>query len=206
MKIRSFTSLAALNEFLVNELGAPAITEAELPNEVRQALADDEAIMNVRVESEDTISGPGVEAIDLSSIFARMFGAEAEDAAQEAGPAPEPTVSQELFDSYVEFTSKQIVRIVEERDQAIAQRDEARGVAEAEIDAHTECHHNMAAHIGQVRVQGYAEAVAAGLFPGVPFERLDQNQQEVLMRQAHQSIENIDAIRAEYATNGVTKH
>lgn len=210
MKIRAFSSLAELNQFLTGELGVAPMDESMLPPELVELLAKDEAVINVNVTEDDTATGPentfaevGLDGIDLSSVMASIFGGEAE---QEAGPAPEPTVSQELFDSYVEFTSKQIVRLVEERDTAIAQRNEARKVAEDEIDAHTECHGHMAAAIKQIRAQGYAESIAAGLFPGVPFERLDENQQEVLMRQAHQSIENIDAIRAELATGGVTKH
>lgn len=187
MKIRSFTSLAALNEFLVNELGVTPMDESMLPDDLRQHLANDEAEINVSVAEDDSAAPDRTFAkIDLSDVIGSLFGG------AEAGPGPEDTVPTEEFNSYVEFTSAQITRLVEER-------DDARKLVELERQSHLECHEHMQLHIHQIRVQGYAEALAAGLFPGVPFEDLSDDRQEVLMRQAHAGVERIDGIRGQKA-------
>jgi len=112
--------------------------------------------------------------------------------------APEASViDEDAFNSYVEFSSEQIARLTRER-------DEARAAAEQGVKDHLACHEHMQEHIHQIRVQGYAEALAAGLFPGVPFERLDQVHQDTLMRNAGVGIAKIDEIRAEL--NAPTRH
>lgn len=173
MKIRAFTSLEELNAFLV-EQGAEPMPQGVLDAGLAQAAAQ-----------------AGVDPEELTASF-KVYAE-----GDEAGEAPESVVSEDAFNSYVEFSSAQIARLTEER-------DEARAMVEQEINDHRECHEHMQEHIHQIRVQGYAEALAAGLFPGVPFERLDANHQEVLMRQAHADIEKVDATRAEL--NTPTKH
>ena len=93
-------------------------------------------------------------------------------------------------DAAVAFSLGQIAMLMR-------QRDEARDLAEAEHHAHMQCHEGFEEVLHQVRIQGYAEAIAAGLFPGKPFETLDQTMQETLMRQATAGIEKIDEIRGE---------
>jgi flagellar biosynthesis/type III secretory pathway protein FliH len=107
-------------------------------------------------------------------------------------------------DGYIDFSTRQLEHVM-------AQRDEARELYEAELANHMQCHSMVEQHIKQVRAQGYAEAIAAGLYPGTPFERLPEDQQETLMRRAHASIAQIDDIRETLAAsdlvNGTTtKH
>lgn len=113
---------------------------------------------------------------------------------QEAGEAPESVIDEDAFNSYVEFSSTQITRLTNER-------DDARKLVNLERQAHLQCHEHMQEHIHQIRVQGYAEALAAGLFPGIPFETLTPEHQEVLMRQAHAGIERVDQSRADIAAH-----
>lgn len=74
-----------------------------------------------------------------------------------------------------------------------------------------ECHEHTIEAFKQIRAQGYAEAIAAGLYPGTPFERMPEDQQETLMRRAHASIAQIDDIRetlaaSDLANGETTKH
>lgn len=114
---------------------------------------------------------------DLDEAVA--FRVRMEDEAEEA---------ESKVDSYIEFSTRQLELIM-------AQRDEARQMFEQELQAHQECHVNTIQAFKQIRAQGYAEAIAAGLFPSIPFERLPEEQQETLMKRAHASIAHIDDIR-----------
>ena len=135
----------------------------------------EETIINGLAEGVDTFSFDLNERIDA-------------DADEETMPVAD-------FNDYVEFSSAQIARLVEER-------DDARKLVQLERQSHEECHGHTLLALREMRLQGYAESIAAGLFPGKPFETLTEDQQEVLLRQAQQSIENIDIIRAELQTRG----
>lgn len=183
MKILAFKSLEEVNEFLA-EQGLPPLPQEAVDAGVAQAAA--QAGENV----EDVVASFTLNLADANpdvspeSIMQAIFGQQETDIDEDEEVMP---VSD--FNDYVEFTSGQIARLT-------AERDEARALVELERQSHERCHEHMQLHIHQIRVQGYAESIAAGLFPGKPFETLTQDQQEVLMRQAHQSVENIDAIRA----------
>lgn len=171
MKIRAFTSLEELNAFLV-EQGAEPMPQDMLDAGLAQAAAQ-----------------AGVDPEELTASF-KVYAE-----GDEAGEAPESVVSEDAFNSYIEFSAAQIARLVEER-------DDARKLVALERQAHAECHEHMQEHIHQIRVQGYAEAIAAGLFPGVPLENVGSGMQEAVMRQAHEGIDKIDSIRAK----GTTTH
>lgn len=107
-------------------------------------------------------------------------------------------------DTYIDFSTRQLEHVM-------AQRDEARALYEQEVQAHMKCHGHTIKAFKQIRAQGYAEAIAAGLYPGTPFERLPEDQQETLVRRAHASIAQIDDIRETLAANDLangesTKH
>ena len=112
----------------------------------------------------------------------------------------EANEAESKVDSYIEFSTRQLELIM-------AQRDEARELYERELVNHMQCHTMVEEHIKKVRAQGYAEAIAAGLFPSIPFERLPGEQQETLMKRAYASIAHIDDIRetlAQADANGAT--
>jgi hypothetical protein len=77
------------------------------------------------------------------------------------------------------------------------QRDEARKLYEEEYRAHVQCHETFEEILHQIRIQGYAEGIAAGLYPGKPFETLTEEVQETIMCQAGAGINKIDEIRSE---------
>jgi len=194
MQILVFKSLEEVNAFLTKQGFSPLPKETVDTGVTRAA---EQAGENVEDVVASFTLNLGEENPDLSpeSILESILGqhdTDSEDDNEEVMPVTD-------FNDYVEFTSNQIARLT-------AERDKARALVDLEHQSHTQCHEHMYSQIHKLRVQGYAESIASGLFPGVPFERLDENQQEVLMRQAAQGIENIDAIRAGYATNGVTKH
>jgi len=60
-----------------------------------------------------------------------------------------------------------------------------------------QCHEGFEEILHQVRIQGYAEAIASGIYPGKPFETLSEDVQTTIMRQATVGIEKIDEIRGE---------
>ena len=76
-------------------------------------------------------------------------------------------------------------------------RDEARELAELERSAHMQCHEGFEEVLHQVRIQGYAEALAAGIYPNKPFETLKEHVQEAIMRQATAGVTKIDEIRSD---------
>lgn len=167
--MKMFTSLEDLNKFLTEELGLSPLSQEVVDEGIAIAMAQ---------------AGPDAEEATASFSFQIPDQEEAQE---------DPSViDEDAFNSYVEFSSEQIARITRERDEAIA-------AAQQEVRDHMECHEHMQEHLHQVRVQGYAEALAAGLFPGIPFETLKEEHQEVLMRQAHGGIDKIDGIRAEIA-------
>lgn len=94
------------------------------------------------------------------------------------------------YDAAVAFSLDQIAMLMR-------QRDEARDLAEAEHRAHMQCHEGFEEVLHQFRIQGYAEAIAAGIYPGKPFETLGEVVQEAIMRQATAAIKKIDEIRGE---------
>lgn len=187
--MKMFTSLEDLNKFLTEELGLAPLPQEVVDQGIAAAVAQ---------------AGPDAEEAVATFSFNLTDG-------EQASPVETPDVvgySEDDFNSYVEFSSEQIARISKERDVALSQRDEAVAAAQQEIKDHLECHEHMQLHIHQVRVQGYAEALAAGLFPGVPFERLEQQHQDTLMQNAQLNIARIDEIRAELNTpiTAATKH
>jgi hypothetical protein len=93
-------------------------------------------------------------------------------------------------DAAVAFSLDQIAMLMD-------QRDEARELLEIERRAHVQCHEGFDEIIHQVRIQGYAEAMAAGIYPGKPFETLPEDVQTTIMHQASAGIEKIDEIRGE---------
>lgn len=172
--IRAFTSIDELNKYLADELGLPPLP----------ADAVEEGIAAARVAN-------GMGADD--EVVAR-FSFETPDAPEVEAP---DTTS---LDSYIEFSTKQLSLVIRERDAAQEEAAHWQGLAQQEHEAHHECHENMAAAIQQIRTQGYAEAIAAGLFPHQPVETLPAEVQEAIMRQAHSSIEAIDKVRAGLGT------
>lgn len=111
-------------------------------------------------------------------------------------------IDEDAFNSYVEFSSEQIARLTRER-------DEARTLVDLERQSRQRCHENAELVLHQQRVQSYAEAIAAGLFPGKVMEDLNILQQEAIMRQSHAGIEALDKIRASRqasAQASTTKH
>ena len=179
--MRMFTSLEELNAFL-EEQGLPPLTE--------------ETIINGLAEGVDTFSFDLDDSPDINpeSVFEAIMSMASDDERIDAD-ADEETMPVADFNDYVEFSSAQIARLVEER-------DDARKLVQLERQSHEECHGHTLLALREMRLQGYAESIAAGLFPGKPFETLTEDQQEVLLRQAQQSIENIDIIRAELQTRG----
>ena len=111
-------------------------------------------------------------------------------ASSEEGINVTPQTDDDNYDAAVAFSLDQIALLMR-------QRDEAHELAELEHRAHMKCHEGFEEMLHQIRIQGYAEAIAAGLFPGKPFETLDQTMQEILMHQAITGVEKIDEIRAE---------
>lgn len=175
--MKMFTSLEDLNKFLTEELGLAPLSQEMVDQGIAVAMAQ---------------ASPNVEEATASFSFQIP---DQEDAQEEPS-----VIDEDAFNSYVEFSSEQIARLTRERDTALSQRDEAVAATQQEIREHMECHEHMETYLHQIRVQGYAEALAAGLFPGVPFETLKEEHQEVLMRQAHDGIDKIDGIRADIAT------
>lgn len=101
-----------------------------------------------------------------------------------------PENDDDQHDAAVAFSLDQIAMLMR-------QRDEARELAELEHRAHMQCHENFEEVLHQVRIQGYAEAMAADVYPGKPFETLSEDIQEAIMRQAVAGVEKIDEIRGE---------
>lgn len=106
----------------------------------------------------------------------------------EEGVTVTPENDDDQHDAAVAFSLDQISMLMR-------QRDEARELAEAEHRAHMQCHEGFKEVLHQVRIQGYAEAMAAGVYPGKPFETLPEDVQTAIMRQATADIEKIDEIR-----------
>lgn len=159
MQIRTFGSLADLNEFL-SGLGVEAIPEA--------------------------VISEGLEALKEAGIDTNGIGPESFTVSMDKDPEL-PTVPQSQLDAYIEMTSHQIARLVFER-------DEARQVAEAEIESHMTCHAHMDAALKKARVQGYAEALYKTLNLGPHIGLAPDWQQEMLIKQAETEIEQMESI------------
>ena len=118
---------------------------------------------------------------------------------EETDQAPDDHRLEELqakLESYIEMSTDQLALVIRQRDEAIELADRWEERARDEHQSHYECHENFEEVLHKVRVQGYAEALAQGLFPGKPFETLPEAQQKALMRQATSSIASIDDIRS----------
>jgi hypothetical protein len=173
MKVRSFNSIEELNKFLTEDLGVPGLTEGVLPPEVLEEMLTGGAQFNVHMDDD--------------SVYIEPTPSDASD--------PEvPTIAQSEMDNYIELSCNQIAFLVR-------QRDEARADAEGEYKDHVACHEQFEATLQQVHRQGYAEALAAGLFPNQPLETLPKMIQDSIYSAADMSISQITKIRA----NGTTK-
>lgn len=139
-------------------------------------------------ELNEFLVSKGMEPISPNDVpdFDGAVGFRVRKVDEEIGPSD--------LDLYIDFSTRQLEHVM-------AQRDEARKLYEHELEAHVTCHDKIDDVITKVRAQGYAEAVAAGLYPGTPFERLPADQQETLMRRAYASIAQIDDIRQTMMAN-----
>lgn len=121
----------------------------------------------------------------LPPISMEMLGIEETDTDEQQSIE----INQDDEETVEALQLKLINKLAQERDQVCA-------LYEQELKSHTECHEHIDAAMHQMRVTGYAEGIASGLFPGKPFETLTRDQQESIYRQAEMSIQRIDEIRA----------
>lgn len=118
---------------------------------------------------------------------------------EETDQAPDDHRLEELqakLESYIEMSTDQLALVIRQRDEAIELAGRWEERARDEHQSHHECHESFEEALHKVRVQGYAEGVANGLYPGKPFETLEQSVQDAIMRQAQASIAHLDDIRS----------
>lgn len=180
MKVLAFQSLEEANEYITKELGLPPIPEGALPP---GTVAEHETdTMRVRVHAAE--SGPTINGFE--DLLETVLGSdEAEGEAQ--SPEPEMMPVPE-FNAFYELTAAQTTRLMTERN--IAEQ-----TAQAEREAHIQCHEGFEEALKNARISGYAEAVAAGIWPNQLFETLDEEHQDILMRQAEAAIDKLDEQR-----------
>ena len=138
---------------------------------------------------DETTIAKGLAESDIPNFASFSLNSDEEDV------TVTPKNGDDRHDAAVAFSLDQIAMLMR-------QRDEARELAEAEHSAHMQCHEGFEEVLHQVRIQGYAEAMAAGIYPSKPFETLNEDVQEAIMRQAVAGVEKIDEIRGEL--NGPT--
>ena len=119
-----------------------------------------------------------------------LFSTNSDEEGVTATPENDPENGDNQYDAVVAFSLDQISMLVH-------QRDEARELAELERSAHMQCHEGFEEVLHQVRIQGYAEALAADVYPNKPFETLKEHVQEAIMRQATAGVTKIDEIRSD---------
>lgn len=181
MKVLAFQSLEEANEYITKELGLPPIPEGALPPGTFAESETDTMRVRVHAEAEDDST---INSFD--DLLQKIYGPYEEQMIPtplsfgDAEAAPEMMPVSE-FNAYYEQSSAQISRLVDERN--------------AERAAHVHCHDVAEEEFRTARISGYAEAIAAGIWPNQLFEQLDEEHQDILMRQAEAAIDKLDEQR-----------
>lgn len=133
--------------------------------------------------------GVGKEATDSISEAIR----DAMDGKQEQVSEPiTEEVNQQIdlgnFDAYVEVTSNKISVLIKER-QILED------MLNKERQSHVECHEHFEEHLHEMRLRGYMESIAAGLFPMEDFDSLADTIKHGIHNQAMNSMARMDEIR-----------
>lgn len=185
--MHAFNSLDDLNKFLTSK-GLPLLTEETIAEAINNQIGEGatEGIVKISLVGGDDDEN----ASSLAQALAAAFGGGTKDA-EGIPEAPEPTGttdSDKLLSDYMDLTNEVIANLLIQK-RALA--DEL----ENEIKAHMQCHEHMEEALHKMRLQGWAEGIAAGLVPGVPWEKIGPGIQEAIMRQAEQGMTQMDSIR-----------